>query len=104
MLPEPFGLSVSRTRAHTMIAARGEVDLVTSAELARAIDAAWAAGGDVRVDLRATTFADSSLPRVLLHGADRMRGAGRRLDVVCRRGGAPARLFALTGTEHLLAA
>jgi anti-sigma B factor antagonist len=103
-LPTAFGLSAQSTQWGTILAVRGELDLATAPELARALDAAWAAGGDVRVDLNATTFAESTVLRILLRCADRARAAGRRLEVVCARGGAPARLFALTGTEHLLAA
>jgi anti-sigma B factor antagonist len=103
-LPPAFGLSAHATAWGTVVAVRGELDLATAPELSRALDEAWAAGGDVRVDLRATTFAESTVLRILLRGADRARAAGRRLEVVCDRGGAAARLFALTGTEHLLAA
>jgi anti-sigma B factor antagonist len=103
-LPPAFGLSAQLTPWGTILAVRGELDLATAPELARALDEAWAAGGDVRLDLHATTFAESTVLRVLLRGADRARTAGRRLEVVCDRGGAVARLFALTGTEHLLAA
>jgi anti-anti-sigma factor len=103
-LPPAFGLSVHPTQWGTILAIRGELDLATAPDLAHALDEAWAAGGDVRVDLSATTFAESTVLAVLLRGADRARAAGRRLEVVCVRGGALARLFALTGTEHLLAA
>ncbi|MCW3050399.1 MAG: anti-sigma factor antagonist [Solirubrobacterales bacterium] len=103
-LPPAFGLSARATEWGTVLAVRGELDLATAPALSRALDEAWAAGGDVRVDLHATTFVESTVLRVLLRGADRARAAGRRLEVVCARGGAPARLFALTGTEHLLAA
>jgi anti-anti-sigma factor len=104
ILPPAFGLSAHATQWGTILAVRGELDVATAPELARALDEAWAAGGDVRVDLSATTFAESTVLRVLLRSADRARAAGRRLEVVCARGGALARLFALTGTEHLLAA
>jgi anti-anti-sigma regulatory factor len=50
------------------------------------------------VDLTAATFVDPSGLRVLLAAG----GSGRRLRVLCRRGGAVARLLALTGTERVL--
>jgi anti-sigma B factor antagonist len=82
----------------------GEIDLATAPSLQRALEAAGAEGGDVTIDLTRTTFLDSCGLGVLLRAAERSRRGGHRLDVVCAEDGPTRRLFALTNTEHLLAA
>jgi anti-anti-sigma factor len=78
-----------------VVAVTGELDLATAPELEVALAGAH---GDVTVDLNATTFVDPSGLRVLL-AASATRGEMR---VLRRRGGAVARLLALTDTEGRL--
>jgi anti-anti-sigma factor len=90
-----FSLAVRRSRAGTLVAVAGELDVCTAVELERALAEA---AGDVTVDLSAATFADPATLRVLLAA----RARGLRLRVLRRRDSAIARLLALTDTEGLL--
>jgi anti-sigma B factor antagonist len=89
-----FSLAVERSETGTVVSVAGELDVATAPALA---DALAGTHGDVTVDLRATTFADSAALAVLLAAR-----AGRRMRVERRTGGAVARLLALTGTDVML--
>ena len=96
MLSDPFfSIAVRQSDAGTVVTVAGELDVATAPELAQALADA---GGQVTVDLSATTFADPAALRVLLAA----RADGLRIRVLPRRGGQVARLFALTQTEELL--
>jgi len=84
----------------TVVEVVGELDVSTCPELGDAVDAAWDACGDLTIDLRGATFADSTLIRLLAGARRRARADGRALDVVCADGGQPARLLALTGAAR----
>jgi anti-anti-sigma factor len=90
-----FSLVVRRSDAGTVVTVAGELDLATAPELEEALANA---GGQVTVDLSATTFADPAALRVLLAA----RAKGVHVCVLPRRGGPVARLLALTQTEELL--
>lgn len=90
-----FSLVVRRFDDGTVVSVAGELDIATAPELALALATAY---GDVTVDLNATTFADPATLGVLLAA----RAEGLTLRVVCRSGGAVARLLRLTDTEALL--
>ena len=96
MLSDPFfSVAVRRSDAGTVVTVAGELDVATAPELAQALADA---GGQVTVDLSATTFADPAALRVLLAA----RAKGVRIRVLPRSGGQVARLLALTQTEALL--
>ncbi|HEU4979188.1 MAG TPA: STAS domain-containing protein [Solirubrobacteraceae bacterium] len=104
MLPPAFGLIVRRSPLRHVIRIDGEIDVATAPALRRALAAAGVEGTDVTVDLTHTTFLDSCGLNVLLDAAGAAERSGHRLDVLCAEAGAARRLFAITHTEHLLAA
>lgn len=104
VLPPAFSLIVRRSPLRHVIRIDGEVDLATAPALRRALAAAGVDDADVTVDLTHTTFLDSCGLGVLLGAARDAQRSGHRLDVLCADAGAARRLFALTHTEHLLAA
>jgi anti-sigma B factor antagonist len=104
MLPPAFSLIVRRSPLRHVIRIDGEIDVATAPSLERALDAAGAKDSDVTIDLTHTTFLDSCGLKVLLGAAERAHRGGHRLDVLCAETGPTRRLFALTHTEHLLAA
>ena len=70
---EIFGVSV-----------RGDVDLVTAAEVERELLVAATLGARrILVDLRETTFIDSSAIRVLVTGGERLVASGLQFGLVC---------------------
>jgi len=88
---DPFGTGlpldtvVSRPRPDTvLLEVDGEVDTLTAPRLQVGLDAALDAAGDaaVVVDLTSVTFLASSGLAVLIGGARRMSGNGRRLHLV----------------------
>jgi anti-anti-sigma factor len=103
MLPPAFSLIVRRAPLRHVIRIDGEIDVATAPALERALLAAGIDGADVTVDLTRTTFLDSFGLNVLLAASREARSKGHRMAVICGEGGATRRLFALTGTEHLLA-
>ena len=74
---ESLALSVGRTADSYVLGARGELDIATAPLLEDAFEVAVGSGADrIVLDLRATTFIDSTGLRVLL-GMTRRAGAGR---------------------------
>jgi anti-sigma B factor antagonist len=75
------------------ITVRGELDLVTSPQLGKAVDALFDAGLDsLIVDLTPTTFLDSSGARELLRISRKAAAAGVQLHVVAPPSNGPVRL------------
>jgi anti-sigma B factor antagonist len=86
-----------------VVTVSGEVDLATAPRLRAALDEALDAGAqEVWLDLRATTFMDSSGLHVLFAGQARAEALGRRLGIVCPPGPV-RRLFDITGYSERLA-
>jgi anti-sigma B factor antagonist len=80
-----------------LIAARGDIDHVTSPLLADALRRATLDGeGTVLVDLTETAFIDSAGISALLNGLRRLTRLRRKLLIVCPPG-PPRRVFELLG-------
>jgi anti-anti-sigma factor len=80
-----------------LIAARGEIDHVTAAQLADSLRRVTLEGeGDVVIDLSEAGFIDSAGISTLLNGLRRLTRLRRKLIVVCPPG-APRRVFELLG-------
>jgi anti-sigma B factor antagonist len=78
----------------------GVVDSHTAPELAEAIDGSGL-DHDLRLDLSAVDFIDSSGLRIVVNAHRELEGAGHRL-VVTRASDAVTRLLEITGlTDHL---
>jgi anti-sigma B factor antagonist len=89
-------------RARVSAVAVGELDLSSAQLLRRELDDLLSVGWrDVRVDLRETTFADSSALHVLLDVHERLTALGGTLTVLVEPGPV-ADLLALTGADRLL--
>ena len=70
--PEPFRIEVRSDRDRVVVAPRGELDLATAPEMAAEIDGLVERGFDaIVVDLRATSFIDSTAVHMLLRQVDR---------------------------------
>jgi anti-sigma B factor antagonist len=96
-------VAVVPDRSHVRVVATGELDLATAPLLRRELDDLVTVGWlDVTVDLRETTFADSSALHVLLDAHRRLDGSGGALTVVVERGPV-ADLVAMTGAGRTLA-
>lgn len=80
----------------------GEVDLASVGPVVDAILEATPPGGSVVADLRGVTFIDSSGIAGLERCRRRAVALGADLEVRCLRGGAVARLLALTGMDRVL--
>jgi anti-anti-sigma factor len=95
----PEGLQVHEEplgEAH-LISTTGEIDHLTSRELADALRRATVAGdGAVVLDLTETSFIDSAGISTLLNGLRRLTRQRRKLVVVCPPG-PPRRVFELLG-------
>ena len=99
MQGEPdFEVTTRRTTDGVVVAARGEIDLVTVDELQTAIQQATADATRVYLDLREVTFIDSAGIRLVVEGARDL--AAREGELVVVRGNTVVkRLFDLVGLE-----
>jgi anti-sigma B factor antagonist len=97
--PTPYPMTVERRDVgrRTVLAVSGEVDIASSPTLRSSIEAALEAQ-ELCVDLRATTFMDSSGLHVLL---EMHRLAEGRLTIICPPGNV-RRVFDLTGASRTL--
>ncbi len=98
-VPEPFSIAVLPDRRRVVVVPHGEVDIATVDQLAAEIDELVGRGFDtVALDLRATSFLDSSGLHLLL------RQCGRTDARVTLIDGTPAvrRAIELAGVRHLL--
>ncbi len=99
-----FGCAVIRGADRCEIRLDGEIDLAARPALEAALQTAMGVDGvgDVAVDLRAVTFADSGAVAWLLSADRRIRGRGGRLTIVACS--PPVReLLRLTGIDGRLA-
>lgn len=72
----------------------GDLDTVTTPELARAVDAELSgAPSSLVLDLTGTTFLGSSGARQLVLSARQAAGCGTAFQLVCPRGNTPVRLI-----------
>jgi anti-sigma B factor antagonist len=86
-----------------LVELRGEHDLTTVGVLRGQLDAIFATGTCVVVDLSAATFIDSSILSELVRAQRRVeRDPGEQLAIVAPAGGFVARLFEQVGFEVLL--
>ena len=99
-----FGCAVVQGADRWEIRLEGEIDMAVRPVLDDALQTALSVDGtgDVALDLRAVTFADSSAVAWLLCADRRIRGHGGRMTIVACS--APVRdLLRLTGIEGRLA-
>jgi len=97
--PKAFSVELRPDRRRVVIVPHGELDLDTVPEVATAVDELIARGFDALVvDLRATSFMDSSGVHLLIQCAQR---TDARITVI---DGPPAvsRVFDLSGARHLV--
>jgi len=104
-LPDEVGdLSLQTTQVgqHTVIAADGEIDLVTAYRLENAAEDALDSGAhDLWIDLSDVEFIDSTGIHALLQVRSRAAALNRRLAVICPIGPI-RRAFGLTGLDEAL--
>ena len=98
-----FGCAVVQGADRWEIRLEGEIDLAVRPALDDALQTALSDGiGDVALDLRSVTFADSSAVAWLLSADRRIRGRGGQMTIVACS--APVRdLLRLTGIDGRLA-
>lgn len=83
---EQFGIDTGIAGHATVVAVRGEVDLVTAPKLEQALGTAAAERPrGLIVDLTATSFFDSAGVHALLRSGSQAEADGVRLSVVCGR-------------------
>lgn len=97
-----FAVHTHATGPATTLALTGELDLLSSPELARALDEVAASDVElVIVDLRGLEFMDSTGLHVVVQGQQRMHELGRRYALI-RGGEMVQRVFDLTGVSDAL--
>ncbi|AJF63924.1 STAS domain-containing protein [Streptomyces vietnamensis] len=79
---DPY-LVVGSTGGHTVVALRGELDLVLVRHLRPELDALVRESDALTVDIRGLTFCDATGLGLLAHCAGRMRRRGARWRLVC---------------------
>ena len=89
------------TRAGSVVAPRGEIDVATTEAVRAELDAAADEGRLVVLDLRETTFIDSSGIRLIVEAAIDIESQHGEL-VVVRGGPEVTRVFDLVGLEGRL--
>src|SRR4051794_19756528 len=104
-MPEVLEVDEEAVGGAQLIAARGEIDQVSSRLVADALRRATLAGdGNVVLDMTETNFIDSAGISALLNGLRRLTRQRRKLIVVCPPG-PPRRVFetlGLVGTFELV--
>jgi anti-sigma B factor antagonist len=104
-LPDEVGDLILRTTQigqRAVVAAAGEIDLITAQRLERAADEALDGGAhDLWIDLSDVEFIDSTGIHALLQVRGRVQALHRRLAVICPIGPIH-RAFGLTGLTEAL--
>jgi anti-sigma B factor antagonist len=97
-----FALATQRWDEDTfVVSASGEIDLCTAPEFERELLEAFECGAvGVVVDLRGTTFLDSSGLNVLSRGQKLLRTRGGQICVVCTNANVK-KVFEITGLNRL---
>jgi anti-anti-sigma factor len=97
--PEPFRVEVRPDRRRVFVEPRGELDLDTADQLRATVDDLALRGFEaIVIDLRATTFLDSSGLHLLITQAGRTDARVTLIDGP----GVVSRLFDLAGVRHIL--
>lgn len=98
----PFGVRLLAAGGDTRVVVDGEADCAVAERLRQAVDAALAsAPARLVLDLRATTFVDSSCLAVLLQAKDAADARGIDVVLLARTDGPVARLLTLCSlTDH----
>ena len=95
-------LRSTRVGQRTVLAATGEVDLITAHRIEEAAEQALDAGArDLWIDLSEVEFIDSTGIHALLAVRTRVEALNRRLAVICPIGPI-RRAFSLTGLDEAL--
>lgn len=98
----PLSLSVVPDRDHVTIAAVGEVDLATAADVETELQALWESGWmAVDIDLRQVSFMDSAGLHMMVRATRAAHRMGRTLTIV-DGSDAVRRLLELTSMEDVL--
>jgi anti-sigma B factor antagonist len=92
----------SREGTGVRIAAAGELDLVTAAELQSSLDAELGAGHAIELDLAGVTFVDSTGLRVLVQTAQRAEQAGLSFTLLRPLPAQMRRVLQVTGLDRRL--
>lgn len=103
-LGEPGTISVDHAgRSQWIVELHGEHDLSTVGDLHARLDAIFAQGMSVVIDLSAVTFIDSAILHELVSAQRRVDRDGDELALVAPPEGFPARVFAQVGLDALVA-
>lgn len=95
-------LRVYEHRAHTVLELRGEIDLLSAAELGPFLDRVTGRPGTrVVIDLRSVEFFDCSGLRLLYRARARVLDGGGQVHLVCTHP-LTLRVFRVTGLSRLL--
>ena len=78
-----LAIEVERGEAATLVALRGDLDLVTAGELRECLVKVIDDGERIVVDLEGVGFLDSAGLGILVGGLKRARTAGGELELVC---------------------
>ncbi|GAA3029431.1 STAS domain-containing protein [Actinokineospora globicatena] len=98
-----FTVSIERTHDHTVLHARGEIDMGTAPTLTDALRTAQEpAPPVVVVDLTDVTFLASAGLAVLVKATQRAQATGSRLLVITPQGSVVRRAIAVSSLEHVL--
>jgi anti-sigma B factor antagonist len=85
--PVQFGLRERRGANGTVLAVKGELDLLTAPKLAARLNGLMRKGtGDIVLDLRSALFIDSLGLSMILNAHRRLERRGRGLKVLCEDG------------------
>ena len=98
-----FAVAIRLERGEVVLAARGEIDVLTAPELRALLDALLDRGHERLVlDLAGVDFLDAAALRVITHAAKRLLVSGRPLTL---RSPSPwmLRILAITGVDELVA-
>ncbi|MDQ0994491.1 anti-sigma factor antagonist [Streptomyces sp. V3I7] len=101
-VPLPGQLRVHRSRGHTVLEFRGEIDIAAATEMAPYLDRVTGRpGARVVIDLGHIEFFDCSGLRLLYRARTRVLDGGGQLRLVCAHP-LTLRLFRATGLSRLL--
>ena len=78
-----LNIAVERDGATTLVACRGDLDLVTAPDLRECLVKVIDEGARIVVDLEAVDFLDSAGLGILVGGLKRARTKGGELELVC---------------------
>jgi anti-anti-sigma factor len=100
--PGPASLRIAHGGGAATVQVRGELDLAGVRGVGDELLACADAGGDLTVDLHATTYLASAGVALLVEADRRVRAAGGRLRVLVAPGDVVRRALTLSGVDELL--